>query len=153
MTISRCTRRRSFSALRRSFGINRWSSAGGRRLWDKNRRFWKREAKLWRPKRKNTSRWGVHQHVLAVAMVTVAVLLSLGLLLTMFCVWKAVVEMSRQKAQQAARQLPPSGPDGELRFQPDARNLAQEHHQGENWGLTLNLTPSALDRGLNLLAL
>ncbi|XP_053533981.1 nucleobindin-1 [Ictalurus punctatus] len=42
---------------------------------------------------------------------------------------QAVVEMSRQKAQQAARQLPPSGPDGELRFQPDARNLAQEHHQ------------------------
>ncbi|MCJ8750389.1 hypothetical protein PDJAM_G00263910 [Pangasius djambal] len=40
------------------------------------------------------------------------------------------MEMSqRQKAQQAPRQSPPSGPNGELRFQPDAQNLAQEHNQ------------------------
>ncbi|MCI4384754.1 hypothetical protein PGIGA_G00042340 [Pangasianodon gigas] len=43
---------------------------------------------------------------------------------------QAVMEMSqRQKAQQAARQPPPSGPNGELRFQPDTQNLAQEHNQ------------------------
>ncbi|XP_058265417.1 nucleobindin-1 [Hemibagrus wyckioides] len=43
---------------------------------------------------------------------------------------QAVMEMSqRQKAQQAAKQPPPSGPNGELRFQPDAQNLAQEQDQ------------------------
>ncbi|XP_060747862.1 nucleobindin-1 isoform X1 [Tachysurus vachellii] len=40
---------------------------------------------------------------------------------------QAVMEMSqRQKAQQVAQQPPPAGPNGELRFQPDAQNPAQE---------------------------
>ncbi|XP_060758232.1 nucleobindin-1 [Neoarius graeffei] len=39
---------------------------------------------------------------------------------------QAVMEMAqRQKAQQAAHQPPPSGPNGELQFQPDAHNLDQ----------------------------
>ncbi|TSQ23987.1 Nucleobindin-1 [Bagarius yarrelli] len=43
---------------------------------------------------------------------------------------QAVMEMSqREKVQQVAQQAPPSGPNGELRFQPDAQNLAQEHNQ------------------------
>ncbi|KAI5619717.1 nucleobindin-1 isoform X1, partial [Silurus asotus] len=45
---------------------------------------------------------------------------------------QAVKEMSqRQKDQQEVHQPPPSGPNGELRFQPDLPNLAQEHDQGE----------------------
>lgn len=60
------------------------------------------------------------------------------------------MEMSqRQKAQQVAQQLPPSGPNGELRFQPDAQNPAQEQIKGEpSVLLTSIMTPSALDRGL-----
>ncbi|KAF7697742.1 nucleobindin-1 [Silurus meridionalis] len=43
---------------------------------------------------------------------------------------QAVKEMSqRQKDQQEVDQPPPSGPNGELRFQPDLPNLAQEHDQ------------------------
>ncbi|KAI5097057.1 nucleobindin-1 isoform X1, partial [Silurus meridionalis] len=43
---------------------------------------------------------------------------------------QAVKEMSqRQKDQQEVHQPPPSGPNGELRFQPDLPNLAQEHDQ------------------------
>lgn len=57
----------------------------------------------------------------------------------------------RQKSQQAARQPPPSGPNGELRFQPDVQNLAQEHDQGEKVrGITPHPAPSALDRALKL---
>ncbi|KAI5630271.1 nucleobindin-1 isoform X1, partial [Silurus asotus] len=53
-----------------------------------------------------------------------------SLLPVTFCVSKAVKEMSqRQKDQQEVHQPPPSGPNGELRFQPDLPNLAQEHDQ------------------------
>lgn len=42
------------------------------------------------------------------------------------------MEMSeRQKAQQVAQQAPPSGPNGELQFQPDTQVPAQDHNQGE----------------------
>lgn len=52
---------------------------------------------------------------------------------------KAVMEMAqRQKAQQVEQPPPPSGPNGELRFQPDTQNVAQEQNQGEkNQGIPL----------------
>ncbi|XP_062841025.1 nucleobindin-1 [Trichomycterus rosablanca] len=55
---------------------------------------------------------------------------------------QAVMEMSqRQKAQQTALAQPPSGPAGELRFQPELEQQAQEHNPVRKEPVDLNPEP------------